>query len=167
MATNLRAHLSRSTASLPPQIATEDAVRQILERHRHEGGATFSLYFGHQSGERLYAVSLFPERSRVVLGRKIRIEILLAFLAANRDLLLDPRCCVGTWYNGDDGLTYLDVSVVLTDRRKAARLAKRFNQIGFFDLRASIVVPTGGTGLPPNDMPPSKERLTPLKSETK
>src|SRR2546429_442905 len=111
MAKGLRTYLLDPTKPLPDPIEPSVHLKSILELHGENGGSTFSLYFGDQTGEALYAVSIFPERARVTHGLHVRRENLQAFIAANRDLLEDPRCCLGTWYNEEDGLTYLDISI--------------------------------------------------------
>jgi hypothetical protein len=163
MATNLKQYLTRANASLPEQTHIEDAVEQILNLHEQSGGATFSLYFASQSGQRLYSVCIFPERSRIVPGRKISSETLAAYIRANSALLADPRCCIGTWYNTDTDRTYLDISVTVTNKKLALSLARRYNQEGIFDLFRADYTDTGGTGKPPEDMPPMQDRLPPIR----
>jgi hypothetical protein len=93
------------------------------------------------------------------MGKSVSADLLQRFIQRNRDLLDDPRCAIGTWYNEDDGLTYLDITATLRDRREALDLALRYNQIAIFDLNHLEVPDTEGTGEPPQDVPPARERL--------
>lgn len=144
-----------------------EAAESISALHRTRGGSTFNLYFGDLAGQSLYAVSVYPERSRLVGGPELDLRILERFLLDNLDLLQDPRNNAGTWFNEADGNTYLDVSSTLPSRQQAIQLARRYNQIGVFDLRTSEVIETGGTGeLIPN-LPPPAQRLPELRMMTR
>ncbi len=92
------AFLTGTTGALPQPIEMEEAVRQTLVLHQANDGATFNMYFGDLSGRNLYAVSLYPDRSVLVEGKQIPIDLLRRFVADNRDLWQDPRVSVGTWY---------------------------------------------------------------------
>lgn len=163
MANELKRYLSQSETELPPQRNIEDAVGEILHLHEAYGGSTFNLYFGDQAGQRLYSVSLFPDRSYVVEGREISHEEIEAFIQANSDLLTDPRCCVGTWYSEETDQTYVDISITLPVKRDAVALGKRYNQVGMFDLSRMEYIPLSGSGDPPDRMPPVVERLPELR----
>ncbi len=94
------------------------------------------------SGQKLFAVSVFPDESTVVPGLEI---ILSAFMQRNTERLLrDPRNNIGTWYIWI--LTYLDVSTTLPDREIALALAVQCNQIAIYDLARQEEMPTFGTG---------------------
>jgi hypothetical protein len=127
--------------------------------HRLNGGSTFNLYFGDLAGQRLYAVSIYPERGRRTAGDDIDPRIVRAFILGNLDLLNDPRNSVGTWLNRANGLTYLDVSATLPDREQAVELGERYNQIAIFDLERLEEVAIGGTGEEIPNLPPPAERL--------
>ena len=160
---DLRTYLSRTDAELPERLGDDESAEQIIRLHTLHGGATFSLYFGNQAGQRLYAISLFPDRSFVLSGKHLSPDVIERFLKANADLLSDPQCCVGTWYSEETDQTYIDVAVVAPNKRVATSLAKRYNQEGAFDLFRMEYIPTGGTGEPPENMPPASERLAELR----
>ncbi|MGI8552055.1 MAG: hypothetical protein ACR2PL_14910 [Dehalococcoidia bacterium] len=66
-----------------------------------------------------------------------------AFILANLDLLEDPKqssTSVGTWYNPDDGNTYLDISVTVSDLAQAIAIGRRYNQTAIFDLQQGRVI---------------------------
>src|SRR5262245_33356759 len=94
VAHSLNVYLSNVDTELPPQGSIEDAVDAMLRLYEVSGGSTFSLYFGSQAGQRLYAVSLYPERTVIIPGRAIPKEVLRTFIEANDDFLRDSCCCV-------------------------------------------------------------------------
>lgn len=163
MATTLKTHLTPPNTSLPEPISIDIVIQEVLALHEQAGGATFSLYFGNQLKQRLYSVSAFPDRSRIVTGRRISSELLAAFINANQALLSDPRCCIGTWFNVETGRTYLDILVTVTSKRLALSLARRYNQEGVYDLFRERYTETGGTGEMIEDLPPLAERLPTLR----
>ena len=143
------------------------ASAEIARLHHENGGATYSLDSGSQAGRRGYSVSIFPERSVIVPGRGIDSELAQDFISDNADLLADPRCCIGTWYDPDADETYLDISVLLTRKREAISLSRKYNQVGLFDLWRREYVPTGGTGRLPDEIPPEPDRLAALPNRSK
>ena len=75
LAADIGDHLADPTKSLPPLIDVGEVARRIATLHREQGGSTFNLRFGDLSGKRLYAVSLYPERSRVISGGELLVEL--------------------------------------------------------------------------------------------
>ncbi len=158
-AATLKMYLSRPDAQLPAQIESREAAQEIMRLYLANGGATFSLRFGNQSGQRLYAVCIYPERSLILEGGDISIEDIHDYLSVNKEWLADPRCCIGIWYSEESDITYLDISILLPQKRAALVLGKRYNQEGIFDLYRAKYIPTGGTGEPTGSMPAIKQRL--------
>jgi hypothetical protein len=140
----------------------DEVARETAALHRANGGATVSLYHGDLSGRPLHVVVVYPELSRAVDGRELDATQVRQFIAERLPLLADPRNNVGTWYDPADGRTYLDVSTALPDREQAFTLARRYNQMGVFDLYRLELVEAGGTGEVPADLPPIDQRLPPL-----
>jgi hypothetical protein len=152
-------------ARLPAPIEMAEVVRQVEALHTANEGSTFNLYFGDMAGRRLYAVSLYPERGVVLEGRQVDLKVLHRFILDNLDLLRDPRVSVGTWFNADNGLTYLDVSATVPERAQAIQLARQYNQIAIFDLFSFEEIETGGTGTKMDNLPPADRRLPALWPE--
>lgn len=143
---DLPEYLAGQNIALPSPIEHEILVAEILALHFANGGATYHLYFGNLLGKRLWAVSPYLERGQDVEGRAIREADLKAFLAANMDLLENPRHAVGMWYNLEDGRTYLDIVILLPDLQAAIEEGEQGNQIAIFDLATQTVIEVGGTG---------------------
>lgn len=156
-----------SLLSDPGGLATREpldapeAAKQILALYEASGreGATFSLRFGDMSHQPLYAVSVYPERARKSAGDTVSVHILELFIMENSDLLDDPRCSIGLWYNADEDVTYRDIVATLPSRHEATGLALQYDQIAIFDLLSLIEIETGGSGNTPADIPPVTERL--------
>ncbi len=122
-------------------IPAAQAAAEIAKIHRANGGATYSLYFGNLAGKKLYAVSLYPERSVAIKGNALDAGRILRFIRANMDLLSDPRLSIGTWHDGASNTCDLDVSATLPDRKEALTLARKYHQLDIFDLRAMREIP--------------------------
>jgi len=161
-AVDVVAFLSDPSGELPQPIEVDDAVEQILALHAENDGSTFNMYFGDLGGEELYAVSLYPDLGIVLEGKEIPPEVLRRFILDNAELLKDPRVSVGTWFDSESGMTYLDISATIPDRQQAIELAQRYNQIAIFDLSTFEEIGTGGTGEAIEDLPPPSERLPEL-----
>lgn len=162
-ATDIVTFLSDPSGDLPQPIAVDDAVEQILELHAEYDGSTFNMYFGDLGGKELYAVSLYPDLGIVLEGKEIPPEVLRRFILDNRDLLEDPRVSIGTWYDSESGMTYLDISATLPDEQRAIELGREYNQIAIFNLSTFEEIDTGGTGEAIEDLPPPTERLPELR----
>lgn len=151
--------LSSPQAALPEPMDVGEIARYIEIVHRANGGSTFNLYFGDLAGEELYAVSLYPELSVLIEGHPT-LEDLHQFIVDNYTLLRDPRVSVGTWYNSENGITYLDVSATIPDRELAIALGQEYNQLAIFSLATFEEISTGGTGEIIAGLPPIFDRLT-------
>ena len=161
-AKRLRDYLSRPATVLPEPMPLENFVQNIQERHKR-GGSTSSFYFGDAAGQNLYAVSVYPDRTAFIPGRQIPSTLLRTFIQANRALLEDARNAVGTWYNREEDITYLDITTTLPDRDEAISLATRYNQIAIYDLAGQVEIATDGTGEEIDGLPPLPRRLAPMK----
>jgi hypothetical protein len=142
-----------------------DVARQVCDAHSQQGGASVHLYFGDLEGQALFAVSLYPERTIRINGKDISPDLIIAFCRQNAGLLQDPRLVLGTWYNADEEITYLDVTAVFTMRHEAIALAEAYNQIAVYDLAQEAEIDIGGTGAELPDILPEYQRLPPLMRE--
>lgn len=122
-----------------PQLV--DISNKIAELTVSKGGATWNLVEGNLLGTPNYAVSVFPERCKVIsLGRcpeeaerhDIAGEV-EAFIRANKDVLMDdPRVSIGTWEH--EGHLYLDLSITVPSLALALELGRQYGQNEIFDL---------------------------------
>ena len=88
---------------------------------------------------------------------------LKTYLSRPNTVLPEPLGINVTVYNVETGRTYLDVSVIVTNKRRALSLARRYNQEGIFDLYREEYTEVGGTGEAMENMPALTERLPPLR----
>jgi hypothetical protein len=146
----------------PTAYTLDEAASNVATLTSQHGGSTFNLQKGSLSGTPHYAVSIYPERGVVVDG-PASPEAIAQFVQKNADLLQDPQNSIGTWFNKEDGKTYLDVSVTSDNLDDALRLGQEKNQLAIFDLGnfEEIKVPQQGlTGAAPvvsqmaGDVPP-------------
>ena len=166
IARNLPSYCSRPDTLLPKLSALEDFAESIRRCHAR-GGSTSSRYFGEVAGQNLYAVSLYPDRTAFIPGQQIPIALLTTFIQANQALLEHARNAVGTWYNREEDITYLDITTLVVEREEAIRLASRYNQVAIHDLKQQVEIRTDGTGEEVGGLPPLMERLPPLQRQRK
>ena len=131
---------------MPPAANAKALAQQIVAWLVDHEGATFNLFFGNMAGQRLYAISLYPERSVVISAEAISEDLLQKFVEDNQDLLSDPRNSLGIWYSNALNAVYLDVSAILPDKAEAILLGERYNQEAIYDLGQDEILDTGGSG---------------------
>ena len=157
--------LSKSTISLPTAKQAHEIiaeVRGILRNPERNGGVTYSLYFGDQAGAPFYAVGVDNNLTQHILPERFSLteseqaptedyltENLVEYLTRHRQMLTNPRCCIGLWEgplkDGGNEL-YLDISVLVYHETLALAFGKESNQIAIFSLRDGRVINLGGTG---------------------
>lgn len=129
---------------------------------RSAGGATVSLVKGDMLGRRLFAVSIYPERS-LEISRIASWEDLFEFVLQNVDVLAKPGHAFGVWLKAP-GVYVLDVVLCVRNRRTAIDLARMFNQTSIFDLAndREIVIRARRNGIRSISTP---SRQKPVRSE--
>lgn len=123
----------------------------IGRRTMADGGSTTNVSGKSHSGavKTGKALSVHPERSRVYHKRMNSTAIAAAarrYRADHIDLLGQDGYALGTWLD-DQGQLWLDVVTVVSSSSEAKRLARKHNQIAYFDIDTGTEVQTGGTGL--------------------
>jgi hypothetical protein len=146
-------HPAETTAAIPnsadpPNIAKEEgackepappcliarAVDISYALHNRTNGSTVSLIDGNMAGRKLFSVSIYPTRKRVLWERPTRQE-LLDFALANEALLREPAHALSTLFDDWHGVHVLDVVLLVPDRDTAVALAYRHGRI-IFDLES-------------------------------
>lgn len=124
------------------QLAFASLAANIATATRANGGATFALSGQSLTGRRGYALSVYPDRERIVPGVADAASI-AQYIADNADVFLsDLRAVVGTWVH--DGQTFLDISRVIADRSEALAAARDAAQLAIFDLEALEEITVSG-----------------------
>ena len=160
---DLTEYLHDTTTRLPRRLPLQEITELVREAHARYGGASIHPRFGDLKGQALTAVSLYPERTVRINGDEIPSELIAGFYRQNADLFQDPRLILGTWYNADEDITYLDIAVVFPQRQEAVSLALTYNQIAVYDLAQEAEVSLSGTGEEIPGLPPENQRLPPLR----
>ena len=167
VANNLQIFMTDASLRIPRWIGISKAAAKIIAAMQTSTGVTFSLYFGQVQEQSLYAVSVYPEKSVFLPIEGFTQSLVEDFIRANRDLLSDPRNCVGVWYVREEDTLYLDVSTTLPNLEMAVRLGQEYNQIGIYDLQNGKVIDTGGTGTEVSDLLPFEGRLPSLERKAR
>lgn len=81
-----------------------------------------------------YAVAVYPEREQQLTGRVNPCDV-REYAYANADLAWRHDVAVGGWRDPQTGIAYLDLSRVVSTREEATRLARKHDQVAYFDLR--------------------------------
>lgn len=117
-----------SGTDLPDNRDVVAAGQRIWDLYLQSGGATFNLHSGSLAGRRLYAVSIYSDRTRDVDEPDFSVDVIEAFIRANLDLLVQPENSVGIWLAADEDRVYLDVSITVQDRQHALALAREHGE---------------------------------------
>ena len=123
-----------SGANLPDNQGAATAAQKIWGLYLQADGATFNLHMGDLSEKRLYAVSIYGDRTRDVDAPDFSVEMIEAFTRANMDLLVQPENSVGVWLAADEDRVYLDVSITVGDRQQALALAREHGELAICHL---------------------------------
>lgn len=158
----LRIFTPQQVHVVPSKQQVSKVVSAAARAHNDNGGSSYSIVTGQDmGGTRNYVVSPYKDREVVVPGKSLSEDTLRKYAEANDDLLSDPRNILGTWFNEEDGNTYLDVSTTTQDMQSAMRFALEADQLAIFDLRTFTTIPvdhdvfnsaqayTASIGLPP------------------
>jgi hypothetical protein len=119
------------------------AVDIAYDSHAKTNGSTVSLSHGNMVGQKLFAVSPYPDRT-VELPTRPTWQQLFSFALANADLLLKPAHALGSCFNEWKLKHELDVVVLSSDRDAALARGLRAGQRSIFNLeeRREIAVPS-------------------------
>ncbi|MFA5354387.1 MAG: hypothetical protein WC291_09165, partial [Thermodesulfovibrionales bacterium] len=151
--------ISLTSIALKPKVSPA-----VVAAHAANGGATFSIKTGENLvGKDLWSVSLFPERSKVIKGKKITEKQIEDFVTKNSDIFQNDNVSVGTWFDEASGQTYID-AVVTVGHDTAVALGGKYNQKAIFGLKDMVEEAVGGTGEALGQMPTVAERLDGLSS---
>ena len=125
----------------------KNEVLRKLVTQINKGGVTYSPLLDKDYGGTQYlAISPFPERSQIFTGRATG-KMVKGYCDKNNDLL-EKGFQLGSWFNENDGKTYLDVvtTISVEKQTEAITLGKNANQIAGFNLSDFTEIPLGGTG---------------------
>ena len=117
-------------ASKAPKVSED-----IVKAHLADDGSTFDPRTGENfKDQEAFSVSPYKDRETVI-SEELTSAHIDDFMRANADLLEKPDHVVGTWFNKDDGKSYLDVSILSKDRDEALRIGAENDQLEPFALK--------------------------------
>jgi hypothetical protein len=82
-----------------------------------------------------FSVAIHPEREQQLTGR-VRFADVKAYAFRNADLFAKRGVVYGGWRDPQTGVAFLDVSTVVATRAEAVSLARKHNQLAYFDFTA-------------------------------
>lgn len=92
-----------------------------------------------------FAVSVFPGWEQQLAG-SVTHEDIERYVSDRAAMLARSDVLLGGWRNPDNGLAYLDVSVVVRSRRQALALAHEHHQSAIWDFAHNQSVPIVSNG---------------------
>jgi hypothetical protein len=119
---------------------TNAIVTELYEKSVRDKGLTYNV-MGDIYPSTGYAVSVYPDREKIVHISDYNLATLQGYIADNVDLLSQRANCLGIWIDSD--LVYLDISLVSDDLNYAVSAMREYNQIAIFDLGKLETVDTG------------------------
>lgn len=123
-----------------PMISCIGSVADIsYDSHSKTHGSTVSLIHGNMVGQKLFSVSIYPERT-VELWTPPTWQQLFSFALANTDLLLKPAHALGSFFDDWTLEHVIDVVVLTSDRDAALALGLAARQLSIYDLLVRRVI---------------------------
>lgn len=117
------------------------AFNSLVERiSAPDSGFTYSMVTGHEP-KTGYVLSIHKDREQALPLDKVTLDTLIDYTQKNADLLTKPENYLGAWHDPESHKVFLDVSSVTQDAQEAAKLAKEFQQLAYFDLGTMSSVP--------------------------
>lgn|GEM_PF-717546 len=130
-----------------PLAAILNLVDTTHELHSKSNGSTVSLRDGNLLGRKVFAVSVYPERSSELRVAPTRGDV-LAFVLLNFGLLIRPAHAFGSWFNQTTGSHIFDVVLCVSDEQTALELGRKFRQTSVFDLATLREIPVQSGAAP-------------------
>jgi hypothetical protein len=98
-----------------------------------------------------FAVSAIPECEQQLAG-PVTHEDIEHYVSDHAAMLARHDVVLGGWRSPDNGLAYLDVSIVVRSRRQALALAREHDQLAIWDFAHSQSVPIVSSGTGPRSV---------------
>jgi hypothetical protein len=108
---------------------------QVWNGLKYRDGITIGLSFDRPKVG--YSVSIYPEYGRTYKGLPNQTDV-INFIETHREILSRPLRFIGGWRA--DNVSYLDISVIVSDRESALKMAKEYNQQAIFNLETGETI---------------------------
>lgn len=125
---------------LEENIASPNTLIRLADALSVSDGGFSVTVRGWRDVRNGYAVSVFPKHEQRLRG-VVSGSDLAAYAAKHARMLASPDVVFGGWRNPDDGIAYLDVSIVTSRKGQALELAQRHNQVSVWDFGTCTSVP--------------------------
>lgn len=112
--------------------AFNELSNEVYTRTGLYGGCTINLK-GHKPNKG-FCLSIFPEKEWRCKFNEFGAEVVRHYIQSNKDLLSMGNIYLGTWFNKEDGLVYIDCSVVTEDQKEAIELCQDNKQLAYYDI---------------------------------
>ncbi len=156
--------------SSPQELSAEEIekiVEKVVALQLENSGATVNRDAENLSGQKFFAVAIFPERTFFVKNQDFSDEKaegllkqkVLLFIKSNSDLLKFDECAIGSWLNTARNRIDFDISILIRDKKRAIEIGEEYNQEAIFDLRKLEIIELSGNG----DIPHGKILLPDLE----
>ena len=110
-------------------------ARDVVSHLKATGGGTWDVKTRQEMGGKpLFAVSMYKNVEERVHPAHDLERAVSKFLTKNKERLSMDMRYLGIWRNEQNGMVYLDVTIVTEDKELAVAVAARHDQIAIFDL---------------------------------
>lgn len=107
--------------------------RKIIDHVKEHGGISYSVTYGDVSNRNGYVVSPYKELEVTMPLKELNENEVRNFYLENAELLtLTEDHLIGIWIEND--IAYLDVSVFVSNKKEASKIAREKNQKAYYDL---------------------------------
>ena len=79
--------------------------------------------------------ALSPYKDKELKIKKLNKKVLKNYILKNFNYLIRRGHFLGGWYNDNDKMFYLDISIVVKNLQKALKLAQENKQIAIYDIK--------------------------------
>ena len=141
--------------------AQKNIVTRQTRTTLEKGNSFFNLAKGDLTGEKAYAIPLFPKLSKKIKGNPTERDI-DTFYKENYLLLKKyPELTVGTRFDKETGETSLDINVAIPHENKAGavKIAQKYGQKAIIDVKEGAEISVKETAGKAQDTPLSVEAL--------
>jgi hypothetical protein len=113
-----------------------DAINDIIAQTKANGGYSINMKGKAPKGGFMVGKFSNDDARTMVIDGPLKHEHVNAFVKKNRETLDEPNTYIGSWFNEEDGKTYLDVSrnFKTAERDKAIEFGRGTKQLSIYDV---------------------------------
>lgn len=111
-------------------------INKFIETSIKYNGASYSVNTGEINPDTGYMVSLQGHECKLPILDTLGV---VQYIKDVSERLITDECYIGSWFNEQDELWYLDVSVQVDNLEEAFRIARENKQIAFWDCERKVL----------------------------